>query len=208
MTFWGEMRRNLFSLQGASMRKLIFSAPVTRGALMEFLALGNWTYTHEYEPDDYADNSVEIEWTQNEGTRKVTFYDDAATRLQYLALEGAGDDDESLESDVRRGPFQFESTEGILAAFDRAQSPDQAVDAFAKLVIVAPETADERFLRRIERALMHPSPTVRTECLDLLSYVSWHEILPLVTRLRSDPDGTVRHTASVIADEFKALVLG
>jgi hypothetical protein len=191
------------------MRKLIFSAPVTRGALMEFFALGNWTCAREYEPEDAADEAHEIEWTQEDGLHNVTFCDDFAVQLEYLVLESDTPEQESvLEEDMRRGPFQFHTAESILSEFDAASTPEQAINAFAKIVIGAPEDCDKRFLQRIEKALNHNSPQVRAECLDLLPYVSWREVLPLVTHLRSDPDGSVRHNATVISDEFRALGLG
>jgi hypothetical protein len=191
------------------MRKLIFSAPVARGALMEFFALGNWTYTREYEPDDDDTEAHEIEWTQADGQNNITYCDDFAVQLGYLVLESDTKEQENvLETDVRRGPFLFHTTESILANFDSATTPEETIEAFAKLVIGAPEEYDERFLLRIKEALHHVSPYVRAECLDLLPYVSWHEILPLVMHLRADPDGTVRHNATVISDEFRALGLG
>lgn len=191
------------------MRKIIFSAPVTRGALMEFFALGNWTYAREYEPEDTQTEAHEIEWTQEDGLHNVTYCDDFAVQLEYLVLESDTPEQEViLEDDLRRGPFQFRTTESILSDFDSAKTPEQTIEAFTKLVIGAPEDCDERFLQRIERALTHTSPQVRAECLDLLPYVSWREVLPLVVQLRADSDGTVRHNATVISDEFRALGLG
>ncbi|MGC4064403.1 MAG: hypothetical protein QM784_07115 [Polyangiaceae bacterium] len=190
------------------MRKLIFSAPITRGPLMEFFALRNWTLAQEYEPEDAQDDALRIEWIRGDSAR-VTFFDDFGARLQYLALEGDSDEEEAaLEAEVRGGPFLFESMESVLGGFDRAQTNEDVIDAFARLVIAAPESVESEFLRRIDRALAHHSPVVRAECVNLLSYTTWHEILPLVTRLRTDPDGNVRHTAQVMSDEFKALVLG
>jgi hypothetical protein len=190
------------------MRKLIFSAPITRGPLMEFFAERNWTLAQEYEPEDAQDAATQIEWVRGARAR-VTFFDDFGARLEYLVLEADGPEEEvELEAEIRGGPFLFESTESVLSGFDHAPSDEAIVDAFAKLVVAAPESVETEYLRRMARALSHPSPFVRAECLNLLSYTTWHEILPLVTRLRTDPDGTVRHTAQVMADEFKALVLG
>lgn len=191
------------------MRKILFSAPVTRGALMEFFALGNWTYAREYEPNDDDGDAHEIEWTQSDGMNSVTYCDDYAIRLEYLVLESDTTEQENvLEDDLRRGPFQFHTMESILNEFDAAVAPEPTVEAFAKLVIGAPDECDERFLERIKRALAHPSPQVRAECVDLLPYISWRELLPIVLHLRTDPDGTVRHNATIISDEFRALGLG
>jgi hypothetical protein len=176
---------------------------------MEFFALGNWTYAREYEPEDATDETHEIEWTQDDGLHNVTYCDDFAVQLEYLVIESDTPEQELvLEEDLRRGPFQFHTKESILNDFDAASTNDETITAFGKLVIGSPEDCDEEFLSRIEKALNHPSPQVRAECIDLLPYVSWREILPLVSHLRSDPDGTVRHNASLISDEFRALGLG
>jgi hypothetical protein len=175
---------------------------------MEFFALRNWTLEQEYEPENAQDDALQIDWMRGVSAR-MTFFDDYGARLQYLALEGDSAEEESaLEGEVRGGPFLFASVESILGGFDRAQSDEDIIDAFGRLVVAAPESVDAEFLKRIDRALLHPSPSVRAECVNLLSYTTWHEVLPLVARLRTDPDRNVRHTAQVMADEFKALVLG
>jgi hypothetical protein len=192
------------------MRKLLFSTPVTRGTLTDYFAMNNWTFAAEHEQeDDDDDEPNQITWTQSEGLHTVTFFDDYGGRLQYLSIESDGPELEyALECDIRRGPFQFWSTETALGEFDEAVSEDEVIDAFSRLAVLAPEVVHPAFMSRFERALSHESARVRSECIELLSFVSWREILPLLGRMRTDPDGTVRHHASLMSDEYRALGLG
>jgi len=191
------------------MRRLVFAAPVTRATLLEFFAMRNVTCTSDIESEDTNDDALAIRWSQNEEMRTVTFRDDIGTQLQYLTIESESSDQEvSIESDIRHGPFQFWSIESVLGDFDAAITPENTIHTFAKLVTAAPEAQDPLFLRRIERALGHPAPEVRAECLELLSRVSWPELLVLITPLKRDPNGTVRHAATVASNEFRALGLG
>jgi hypothetical protein len=188
------------------MRKLLLSKLVSSDDVLDFFYEANWDYIREHEPEDDQPDVHEIEWTLGDNTHSVTFFEDRTVELQYFYIVCKTPAHElETEKELRTGPFEFASLPGLICELDAAVDPLAIVSTFAKLAIIAPTNHDPEYTVRVESLLRHPLPSVRAECLGLLTYIGWPELISLVQPLANDTDESVRKNAVIVLDSYKAV---
>lgn len=188
------------------MRKLLLSKPVSCDDVLDFFYEANWDYIREHEPDDDQPEVHEIEWTLGDNTHSVTFFEDRTVELQYFHIVCKDPmHEDQTEKELRTGPFEFASSSGLFRKLDSAVDPKAIVSTFTQLATIAPNNRDPEYMLRIEHLLNHESSLVRAECLALLTYIGWPELISLIQPLTKDTNESVRYNAAIILEGHKSI---
>ena len=144
--------------------------------------------------------SYELVYEDRQNESWLYYVEDLLIDLPYVTAYGR--EQESLANLVAE-KLNAWPDEDLFAAWDHADSVENAAQALLKLGVAAPPEHSEPFFIRIGAGLEHDHQHVRNAAATAVAYRGWLALKPTIIELEStDPDEAMRRRCRMILDKW------
>ena len=186
------------SLRGGLRR--IPRVPEPANAFMKLAWEQDWLLRKRTLQDRETNTSYELVFQDEDNDSWLYYVEDLLIDLPYVTTYGREQD---ALADLVAGELDTWPSEELFAAWDHADSVEDAARALLMLGVAAPPTYSEPFSTRLEAGLRHEHQHVRNAAAIAVAYRGWKALQPTIIELQSsDPDEAMRRRCRTILDRW------
>jgi hypothetical protein len=176
-------------------RRLVLPASMGENDVVGFAQATNGQKIHDVTADPEFGMTREIIWLVAPG---YFLHFGREKPFNHSFVQVSGENETVIENftNVVSAYFETPSDDSLLEAIDTAKTAAETREALVMAGIGAPQSADGRYLERLEGAIHNQDPEIREAGLWCALHTSWSECQPLVQNMAaSDPSDSLRQAA-------------